>query len=125
MGNNSFASEMAKVVTLREKLNDAYRKYFAKGGSLNKSSEGLITLNLGTIYELMGESTKDLRNDPVVTGVTVYSYELGPSRSHVFASLDDAIATVDYWLYLVENSDTDGYEYLSELNGRSDPNLYL
>lgn len=79
-----------KLAELHRLLDEAYRHYFAYSDGHCKSSEGHITVHYGNFWDRVDSG-------PFVTGVEVYSYALGPSRSHWFDTLDAALAAVREW----------------------------
>jgi len=58
----------------------------------HKSSEGQITVHFTNRFDDERES------DPLhIKAVEVYSYVLGPSRNHHFATVDEALAAMRKW----------------------------
>lgn len=74
-------------------LDEAYDHYFANSDGHCKMSEGHVTVNqsYGNYWD-----RKEGQNQPIQS-VTVYSYVLGPHRSHDFESLEEALETVQRW----------------------------
>ncbi|MFI0211983.1 hypothetical protein ACH4OV_25345 [Streptomyces diastaticus] len=80
-------AEMAEIVRL---LREAYDHYFTYEGHC-KSAEGAISLNFTNVHDWRG-------GEPFrIESVEVYSYVLGPNRSHHFASTAKALEAVRGW----------------------------
>jgi len=82
--------DLAKLEEIHRLLDEAYRYYFEHGDGHCKSSEGHVSVEFGNYWE---RQDKGLH----VTGVSVYSYVLGPNRTHDFDSLDQALEVVRSW----------------------------
>ncbi len=84
-------SDWNKLKQIRQLLKEAYDHYFefSEDGHC-KSSEGHISIDFGNYWE-------DKNCELKITGVNIYSYVLGPSRSHYFKDLDTALDTVVQW----------------------------
>lgn len=81
--------KLLEIVRLHDEAFDHAEKY---GDGCHKSSEGAITLHLTNRFDPERDT-----NPLHIKGVEVYSYVLGPSRSHWFDSIDDALAGVRKW----------------------------
>jgi hypothetical protein len=90
-------AELVKVEeTVREMarlLDEAYRHYFANSDGHCKSVEGAISLHFGNHFDREHYDKDALE----VSGVEVYSYVLGPSRTHWFKGLNEALHAVRQW----------------------------
>ena len=82
-------SDVDKFNQIAELLAEAYEHYFEHTDGYSKSSEGYIALSLPPYYWR--------EDEPVQLGVEIYSYVFGPSRQHLFDSLDEALETVREW----------------------------
>lgn len=80
--------ESADLEEIWRLLIEAYAHYFTYEGHC-KSGEGIVTLNFPTYWELV-----EGQRSP---SCTVYSYCLGPSRSHYFESIGAAVTEVRRW----------------------------
>ncbi len=78
------------LITIRKLLKEAYDHYFEFSDGHCKMSEGHISLSFGDYW-------KDKDCECKITGVEIYSYVLGPSRSHYFDNLDEALEAVKEW----------------------------
>jgi hypothetical protein len=78
-----------KLTEVQRLLVEAYEHYFEHGDGHCKSSEGAIDISLPPFFWREGEDREP--------AVEVYSYVLGPSRSHWFNTIDDALAEVRKW----------------------------
>ena len=79
---------MKKLEEIWRLLEEAYDHYFSYD-SYCKSGEGTVELSFPNYFEM-----KDGKREP---SVTVWSYVLGPSRSHDFDNIDDALKEVRKW----------------------------
>jgi len=95
-------SDWNKLIQIRQLLKEAYNHYFQHSDGHCKSSEGHISLDFGNYWE-------DKNCELKITGVNIYSYVLGPSRSHYFKDLDTALDTVIQWH--TDQMNTDYNEY--------------
>ncbi len=95
-------SDWNKLIQIRQLLKEAYDYYFQHSDGHCKSSEGHISLDFGNYWE-------DKNCELKITGVNIYSYVLGPSRSHYFKNLDTALATVIQWHSDQMNTDYNEY----------------
>lgn len=84
------SSDFNKLIKIRKLLKEAYDHYFKYSDGHCKSSEGSIDVEFGDYWS-------DTKCVCKITGVNVYSYVLGNSRSHYFDSLDKALETVIQW----------------------------
>lgn len=80
---------LSDVREMQRLLVEAYAHYFAGGDGHCKSSEGVITLEFPTYF--------DLREGKTEPQCYVYSYVLGPSRQHHFRSTTAALEAVREW----------------------------
>jgi hypothetical protein len=83
-------SDFNKLKKIRQLLKEAYDHYFKYSDGHCKRSEGHISIDFGDYWS-------DKNCELKITGVSIYSYVLGPSRSHYFDSLDEALDTVIQW----------------------------
>jgi hypothetical protein len=83
-------SDFNKLKKIRQLLKEAYDYYFDNSDGHCKSSEGHISVDFGNYWE-------DKNCELKITGVNIYSYVLGPSRSHYFKDLDKALESVVQW----------------------------
>jgi hypothetical protein len=86
-----------KLKEIRRLLKEAYDHYFKHGDGHCKSAEGQISVHFGN-YWTDGD-------DLVIRSVEIYSYVLGPSRSHFFDTIDEALETVKKWHHNEMNFD--------------------
>lgn len=77
-----------KLEEIQRLLAEAYEHYFANSDGHCKSSEGAIEIGLPPFY---------WREKPAQPSLSIYSYVLGPSRTHYFATIDEALAAVRGW----------------------------
>ena len=97
-----------KLLEIRRLLKEAYDHYFKHGDGHCKSAEGKISVHFGNYWED--------GDDLIIRCVEIYSYVLGPTRSHYFDSLDEALETVKQWhknemIYDYEQAEKDEQEY--------------
>lgn len=78
-------SDLAEI---RRLLTEAYEHYFANSDGHCKSSEGAIAIHYPPFF---------WREEDEEPGVEVYSYVLGPHRSHYFKNSTEALAAVIGW----------------------------
>lgn len=83
-------SDVDKIIKIRKLLKEAYDHYFKYSDGHCKTGEGHISLEFGDYWS-------DKECECKITGVSIYSYVLGPSRSHYFKDLDEALGTVVQW----------------------------
>jgi hypothetical protein len=83
-------TDFNKLVKIRQLLKEAYDHYFEFSDGYCKSSEGHISVEFGNYWD-------DKKCEMKITGVSVYSYVLGPSRDHWFKSVDEALKTIKEW----------------------------
>lgn len=81
--------DLAKIEEIRYLHDVALRHALDNDGSA-KSSEGSLSITLGNYWERQEDEQPE-------AGITLYSYALGPHRSHYFASIDRALETVRVW----------------------------
>ena len=91
-----------KLIKIRQLLKEAYDHYFKYSDGHCKSGEGHISIEFGDYWS-------DKKCELKITGVSIYSYVLGPSRSHYFDTLDEALETVVQWHKDEMNTDYDEY----------------
>lgn len=84
------SSDFDKLVKIRKLLKEAYDHYFKYSDGHCKSSEGSISIEFGDYWS-------DKECEGKITGISIYSYVLGNSRSHYFDNLDKALETVVQW----------------------------
>lgn len=86
-------SELAKLNELQRLIDEAYDDYINRDPDLyHKSSEGHISVSFGNYFE-----RSDEESPRVTPEVEIYSYVLGPHRSHYFDSIDQALETARVW----------------------------
>lgn len=109
--------EMADLRQIDVLLNEANTHAMTLGDGGWKSSEGHISVSFGNHWE------RDPSEPRKPVEVTVYSYLLGPHRSHYFDSTAQALDVVKQWhtRELAYDYTTDTYSGPSEL----DPYLVL
>lgn len=81
--------EVADLEEIIRLLKEAYDHYFEHSDGYCKSSEGNVAVDFGNYFERRGGQRE--------RAVTVYSYVLGPSRSHYFDSTREALKSVRMW----------------------------
>ena len=89
-------SDWQDLQEIHRLLDEAYRHYFAHGDGHCKSSEGYISVDFGNYWDRVDRVEKGLA-PLAIHSVEVYSYVLGPHRSHYFDSVAEALATVRKW----------------------------
>ena len=72
-------------------LDEAYRHALESGDTHGKSGEGCVTLDFSLFWDW------EVELGPRLVGVQVYSYMLGPSRNHYFATTAEALTAVRQW----------------------------
>lgn len=83
--------EAADLAEIQRLMDEAYTHYFKLSDGYCKSSEGYIGLHFNNYFERRdGEPLR-------IKYVEIYSYVLGPNRTHTFKSTADALATVREW----------------------------
>jgi hypothetical protein len=80
-------ADLAEMVRL---MDEAYTHYFAVSDGHCKSSEGYFALTFDNFFDRRA-------GKPRSVGVEVYSYVLGPHRTHHFDSPAAALAEVREW----------------------------
>lgn len=83
--------EMKDLEEIRRLLDEAYAHYFANSDGHCKSSEGYIGLQFTNYFERRDGEPFGIK------GVEIYSYVLGPNRSHTFADTNEALVSVRSW----------------------------
>lgn len=78
------------IAEIRSLLTEAYEHYFAHSDGHCKSSEGAITVHYPPFFWRDDEPDSEPH-------VEIYSYVLGPSRSHYFKTSSEALAAVRSW----------------------------
>lgn len=84
---------LPKLAEIQRLLAEAYEHYFATGSHC-KSLEGAISIHLPEFFWDDGQPSYGAQQRP---GLEIYSYCLGPSRSHYFANIDEALKAVRRW----------------------------
>lgn len=79
---------MKEILEMQRLMKEAYDHYFQYGDGHCKSAEGQILLIYPTYHVGFSDTPCE---------VHVYSYVLGPHRTHSFNSLDEALETVREW----------------------------
>lgn len=82
------AEDINKLSEIQNLLDEGLEHYL-QYESHCKSSEGHVSVSLSNSW--------DRRDGKNPIGVEVYSYVLGPSRSHYFESIDEALEEVRKW----------------------------
>lgn len=83
--------ETTDLTELQQLMDEAYEHYFAGSDGHCKSSEGYVGLAFNNVHDRRaGEPFR-------IDSVEVYSYVLGPSRTHHFPSTAVALAAVREW----------------------------
>lgn len=77
------------VKEIKALLKEAYDHYFKYSDGYCKSSEGCITICYPTYW--------NYNDDNAANYIEIYSYVLGPSRSHDFEDFEDALKAVKKW----------------------------
>lgn len=80
--------DIDKLAEIQQLLDEGLEHYLTYESHC-KSSEGYVSVDLGTSWERR-EGKNPIR-------VEVYSYVLGPSRLHDFESIDEALTEVRKW----------------------------
>lgn len=80
--------KLAEIIRL---LDEAYEHYFRLSDGHCKSSEGYVSVSFHNYFDRKHDGKTG------AGGVEVYSYVLGPNRTHYFDSLDDALGAVRQW----------------------------
>lgn len=97
-------SDWEDLQEIHRLLDEAYRHYFEFGDGHCKSSEGYLSVSFGNYWQRQDRVEKGL--PPLaIDGVEVYSYVLGPSRSHSFNTVAEALNTVRKWHHAEMNHD--------------------
>lgn len=81
----------AKIEELMRLHDEACKAAMALDGHC-KSSEGHVEIGLTNYFD-----RRDGTAPLTIKGVSVYAYVVGPSRSHYFDSLDEALTAVRKW----------------------------
>ena len=92
-----------KIKTLQELLDKGYKHYFEFSDGCHKASEAYIGLNISwpNYFEHDGEY---VGSDPDHFVITIYSYVLGPYRTHEFEgktfdeAYQKALSAVTEWV---------------------------
>lgn len=79
-----------KLNEIRRLLTEAYEHYFEHSDGHCKSSEGAISIHYPPFFWREDEPDQE-------PSIEVYSYVLGPHRSHYFKNVDEALAEVRKW----------------------------
>lgn len=88
---DAISAAMRDVTEIQRLLDEAYDHYFEHSDGHCKSSEGYVGLQFNNYHDRRA-------GDPLkIVGVEIYSYVLGPHRSHEFTSTEQALATVREW----------------------------
>jgi len=84
-------TDLEKLEYIHRLLKEAYEHYFEHDNDGHKSGEAHISVDYGNFWE------REEAGGLTITGVEIYSYVLGPHRTHTFDSLDEAIQVVEQW----------------------------
>ena len=106
--------EMSDLREIDVLLDEANTHAMTLGDGGWKSSEGHVSVSFGNHWE------RDPDEPRQPAKVEVYSYLLGPHRSHYFDSTAQALEVVKQW-HRSEMS----FDYATEVEGSSEPDLYL
>lgn len=87
MLNQEFLQKLEKFVKL---VDEAHRYYFDNINEGHKSSEGHISVGLGTFFDRQD-------NPDYEPPIELYAYAIGEHRSHFFDNIDQAIDVVEEW----------------------------
>lgn len=88
-----------KIHEIQRLLAEAYKHYFKFSDGHCKSGEGAVSIHLPAFFW-----DEDADREP---SVEVYSYVLGPSRSHHFKTASEALEAVREWHRDEMNNDWD------------------
>ena len=80
----------ADLAEIRRLLAEAYEHYFTNSDGHCKSSEGAISIHYPPFFWRDDETSEP-------PGIEIYSYVLGPHRSHHFRTSAEALAAVREW----------------------------
>ena len=89
--NEQDAKNLAEIDRL---LHEAYQHYFDGSDGHCKSSEGHISVSFGNYWDRFDKEGDERLT---ISEVTIYSYVLGPSRSHDFDTTAAALEAVKEW----------------------------
>jgi len=81
--------ELVGLSEIQRLLDEAYANYFAKGDGHCKMAEGHVSVAFGTYF--------DRKDGLRIRPTSIYSYVLGPGRSHDFDSISEALEAVRGW----------------------------
>jgi hypothetical protein len=83
--------QLTDLAEIQRLLDEAYDHYFANSDGHCKRNEGYVGLHFNTVHERRA-------GDPFeIVDVEVYSYVLGPHRTHNFPSTSAALEAVREW----------------------------
>jgi hypothetical protein len=78
-----------KLRAIRQLLKEAYEHYFEHSDGHCKSSEGAMAIELPEYFWSFNADKRPT--------IVIYSYVLGPGRSHYFKDIDEALTAVRMW----------------------------
>lgn len=101
-------TDFNKLLLIRKLLKEAYDHYFEHGDGHCKSAEGQISIHFGNYWQD--------KEGLSIRSIEIYSYVLGPTRTHYFDTIDEALDTVKKWHkneieFDYEQSEKDEQEY--------------
>lgn len=103
--------ELADLAEI-DRLLDEANSHAYSNGDCGKSSEGHISVDLGTHFD------RDPDEPRRVPRVSIYAYMLGPHRSHDFDSIRQALDVVKVWhhneMLSTEEGDEDESQMIDE-----------
>lgn len=84
-------ADLEKLNEIQRLIDEAYQDYFTRDtDGHHKPSEGHISVSFGNYFERSDDN-------PPSPEVEIYAYVLGPTRSHSFDSIEQALETVKAW----------------------------
>lgn len=89
--NEQELADLAEILRLHD---EAFRDYLERFNDGHKSSEGAVEILFGNFWDRGGW---DHPGASGIVGVSIYSYALGPNRTHYFDSIADGLAEMRKW----------------------------
>lgn len=83
--------QMTDLAEIQRLMDEAYAHYFDSGESHCKSDEGYVGLHFNNVHDRRAGEPFE------IVDVEIYSYVLGPHRTHNFRSTSDALDAVREW----------------------------
>lgn len=87
-------TDIEKVAEILRLHDEAFKDYLERHNYGHKSSEGALSIHFGNFWDREGWNNSGAFGQ---MGVGIYSYALGPSRMHHFASVEEALVEVRKW----------------------------